>query len=109
MRMLKAIQAGQYDVAEKIREQFVPLEDLRNSINPVRVLHEAVRADILPSVPKLRNLDQEKIVAGVRLVVRIGLPGAHHAGRRVDEGAARVAETHGCGRPDGFSQIEPRG
>ena len=41
--MLKAIRAGDFARAEKIRQICKPLEDLRNAINPVRVLHEAVR------------------------------------------------------------------
>ncbi len=42
-RMLAAIIAKDYDLAEKIRRVFLPLEDLRNEINPIRVLHEAVQ------------------------------------------------------------------
>lgn len=42
MQMLHAIQAKRFDEAETIRAQFEPLEDLRNNINPIRVLHEAV-------------------------------------------------------------------
>ena len=41
-RMHTAIKSGDYATAETIREQFRPLEDLRNEINPIRVLHEAV-------------------------------------------------------------------
>lgn len=41
-RMLRAITSKEYDLAEKIRKIFLPLEDLRNEINPIRVLHEAV-------------------------------------------------------------------
>ncbi len=42
MQMLHAIQSERYDEAEAIRKQFCELEDLRNNINPIRVLHEAV-------------------------------------------------------------------
>ena len=42
-RMLDAMRAGNWAEAERIRKVFQPLEDLRNSINPIRVLHEAVR------------------------------------------------------------------
>jgi len=42
-RMLAAIIAKDYDLAEKIRRVFLPLENLRNEINPIRVLHEAVQ------------------------------------------------------------------
>ncbi len=41
-RMLKAIHEKDYDLAESIRHTFLPLEGLRNEINPIRVLHEAV-------------------------------------------------------------------
>lgn len=41
-KMLAAIVSRDYDRAEQIRKEFLPLEDLRNEINPIRVLHEAV-------------------------------------------------------------------
>lgn len=41
-KMLRAIASKDYDLAEKIRRIFVPLEELRNEINPIRVLHEAI-------------------------------------------------------------------
>jgi dihydrodipicolinate synthase/N-acetylneuraminate lyase len=41
-KMLGAIVARDFDLAESIRKQFLPLENLRNEINPIRVLHEAV-------------------------------------------------------------------
>lgn len=41
-KMLAAIVGRDYDTAEQIRKVFLPLEDLRNQINPIRVLHEAV-------------------------------------------------------------------
>jgi dihydrodipicolinate synthase/N-acetylneuraminate lyase len=40
--MLEACRAGNWDEAGRIRKIFEPLENLRNEINPVRVLHEAV-------------------------------------------------------------------
>jgi dihydrodipicolinate synthase/N-acetylneuraminate lyase len=40
--MLEACRAGNWDEAERIRKVFEPLEDLRNEINPVRILHGAV-------------------------------------------------------------------
>jgi dihydrodipicolinate synthase/N-acetylneuraminate lyase len=42
MQMLRAIQSGDDRLAERIRQTFAPLERLRNTINPVRVLHAAV-------------------------------------------------------------------
>jgi dihydrodipicolinate synthase/N-acetylneuraminate lyase len=59
--MLKAIRAKDWDRAEQIRATFRPLEDIRNAINPIRVLHEAVRlagiADTGPLLPLLSNLE----------------------------------------------------
>ena len=59
-KMLAAIQAKNYDLAEDIRKRFIPLEDLRNEINPIRVLHEAVSlcgiADTGPHLPLLSGL-----------------------------------------------------
>jgi dihydrodipicolinate synthase/N-acetylneuraminate lyase len=61
-QMLAALRAKDYAKAEQIREIFRPLEDLRNAINPIRVLHEAVRlagiADTGPLLPLLTNLDE---------------------------------------------------
>ena len=44
MQMMHAIHAGDFETAESIRRWFQPLEDLRNEINPIRVLHHAVAA-----------------------------------------------------------------
>ena len=60
-QMLHALLEKNWQQAERIREIFKPLEDLRNAINPIRVLHEAVRlADIAqtgPLLPLLSNLE----------------------------------------------------
>ncbi len=60
--MLEAIRAGHWEKAEAIRQTFKPLEDLRNAINPIRVLHEAVSlAGIARTgkiLPLLTNLDE---------------------------------------------------
>jgi dihydrodipicolinate synthase/N-acetylneuraminate lyase len=60
--MLTAIRAGNWEQAEGIRAIFRPLEDLRNAINPIRVLHEAVRlagiADTGKALPLLTNLEE---------------------------------------------------
>jgi len=64
MEMLRAIQAGDYDRAESIRKQFCGLEDLRNSIQPIRVLHHAVAAAGIaatgPMQPMLSELSAEQ-------------------------------------------------
>lgn len=42
MLMLAAIKRGDYAAAEELRRKFAPLEHLRDSLSPVRVLHAAV-------------------------------------------------------------------
>ena len=63
MQMLRAIKAGEFEQADQIRQIFSPLEDLRNSINPVRVLHTAVTmskiATMGPLMPLLSGLGEE--------------------------------------------------
>ncbi|MAS95452.1 MAG: dihydrodipicolinate synthase family protein [Verrucomicrobiales bacterium] len=58
--LLKTVQAGNIDRAREIQAIFSPLEDLRNGINPVRVLHEAVKlagiADTGPALPLLSGI-----------------------------------------------------
>jgi dihydrodipicolinate synthase/N-acetylneuraminate lyase len=41
-QILKAICENDHETAEAIRKIFLPLENLRNEVNPIRVLHEAV-------------------------------------------------------------------
>jgi dihydrodipicolinate synthase/N-acetylneuraminate lyase len=60
---LAAIRAGNWSKAERLRTIFKPLEDLRNAINPIRVLHESLRlsgiADTGPLMPLLTNLEEK--------------------------------------------------
>lgn len=64
MALLRALAAQDVAAAESIREQFRPLETLRDAISPVRVLHEAVRlagvAETGPIVPPLSGLDDHQ-------------------------------------------------
>lgn len=41
MDLLQAIQAGNWDEAETLREKFLPLEQLRDSLGPITILHRA--------------------------------------------------------------------
>lgn len=73
MSMLRAIKSGDFLAAEETRKTFVPLEDLRNSINPVRVLHTAITlggiADSGPIIPLLSEVpdsDRPAIKAAAR-------------------------------------------
>jgi dihydrodipicolinate synthase/N-acetylneuraminate lyase len=61
-KMLRAVNAGDLETAETIRGLFKPLEDLRNEINPIRVLHQAVAlaglAETGPALPLLSELPE---------------------------------------------------
>jgi dihydrodipicolinate synthase/N-acetylneuraminate lyase len=61
MDMLRAIKSSDFATAERIQTLFRPLEDLRNAINPIRVLHTAVRlvgiAETGPLIPLLSEVD----------------------------------------------------
>ena len=60
MRLLHLLQEGRYDEAEAVREQYLGLEDCRDSISPIRVLHDAVTmsgvADMGPMLPLLTGI-----------------------------------------------------
>ncbi|MDF1851460.1 MAG: dihydrodipicolinate synthase family protein [Verrucomicrobiales bacterium] len=60
----EAVQSKDLIRAREIQKIFRPLEDLRNGINPVRVLHEAVRlagiADTGPALPLLSGISEEE-------------------------------------------------
>ncbi len=62
--LLEVIQSGNLQRAEEIQAIFKPLEDLRNGINPIRVLHEAVElagiAKTGPQIPLLCGLNTEQ-------------------------------------------------
>lgn len=67
MQMLRALQAEEYETAETIRQVFSPLEDLRNSINPIRVLHTALTlagvAETGPMIPLLSEIEEADLPA----------------------------------------------
>lgn len=69
MAILKALQAGDVKAASRIRQQFIPLEDLRDAHSPLRVLHEAVRlagiSETGPILPFLDGLTDETILAEI--------------------------------------------
>jgi dihydrodipicolinate synthase/N-acetylneuraminate lyase len=59
--ILRALKAGRKQEAEDLRAKFLALEDLRDGLSPIRVLHEAVTlsgiADMGPILPLFANLD----------------------------------------------------
>ncbi len=75
MQMMQAIHAGDWETAESIRQWFQPLEDLRNEIHPIRVLHHAVAAagvaETGPLTPLLSDLpaaDVARIAKAVEMM-----------------------------------------
>ncbi len=60
MKMLAMIKAKRYDEAEKIRAAYIPFEDCRDGISPIRVLHDGVSlagiAEMGPMLPMLTGL-----------------------------------------------------
>ena len=81
MAMMRAIHAKDFAKAEAIRASFCPLEDLRNTIQPIRVLHEAVAAagiaDTGPMQPLLGELtDANKSAIKQAVQALIALPPA---------------------------------
>jgi dihydrodipicolinate synthase/N-acetylneuraminate lyase len=63
MRMLELLRAQRWADAERIRADYMPLEDCRDEISPIRVLHDAVSlagiADMGPMLPMLSGLDEK--------------------------------------------------
>lgn len=61
MDLLRAVRARDFVTAERLRTRFAPLEHLRDSISPVRVLHAAVQlagiADTGPIIPLLSPIE----------------------------------------------------
>lgn len=61
MQLLDLLQRGRYAEAELIRARYMPLEDCRDAISPIRVLHDAVTlsgvADMGPMLPLLTGLE----------------------------------------------------
>ncbi|MGE5095718.1 MAG: dihydrodipicolinate synthase family protein [Betaproteobacteria bacterium] len=64
MRILELLEAGRYDEAAAIREKYIALEDQRDRLGPIRVLHDAVTlagiADMGPVLPMIANLDAQE-------------------------------------------------
>ena len=78
MQLLKLIKAARYDEAQALRAHYLPLEDQRDAINPIRTLHEAVTlagiADMGPILPTMSNIEPQ-YVDGVREAARKLLAG----------------------------------
>ena len=64
MALLHHLQAGEFDRAVEVRARFMALEDCRDAISPIRVLHDAVTlagvAEMGPMLPLLSGLTQRE-------------------------------------------------
>ena len=63
-KLLALLKEKRYEQAEKVRAAYIPLEDQRDALGPIRVLHEAVTlagiADMGPILPMISNLDAKE-------------------------------------------------
>jgi dihydrodipicolinate synthase/N-acetylneuraminate lyase len=63
MRLLQLVKAKRWEEAERVRAAYIALEDCRDQLSPIRVLHEAVTlagiADMGPMLPMLSNLEEK--------------------------------------------------
>lgn len=73
--MLRAIQAGDFATANTIRGEFLELENLRNRIHPIRVLHRAIElagiATTGPMLPMLGELSASDTAAVARVALEL--------------------------------------
>jgi dihydrodipicolinate synthase/N-acetylneuraminate lyase len=67
LELLRAVQRRDFAAGESIRARFEPVETLRDSISPVRVLHSAVKlagiCDTGPISPPLSNIESNYLPA----------------------------------------------
>jgi 4-hydroxy-tetrahydrodipicolinate synthase len=67
--ILKAVGMGDQQTIARLRDNFIPLENLRDKHSPLRVLHEAVRlagiAETGPMLPFLSNIDDPEILRAI--------------------------------------------
>jgi dihydrodipicolinate synthase/N-acetylneuraminate lyase len=74
--LLSLLQDGKYAEAQEVRARYLPLEDCRDGISPIRVLHDAVTlaglADMGPMLPLLTGLstaEREKVGPAARALL----------------------------------------
>ena len=79
----RAAAAGDWQEAERLRSVFEPLEDLRNAISPICVLHEAVAAagvaetgPLLPLLDRVPEADRAAIAAAAKHLLAVDAAGA---------------------------------
>lgn len=71
---LSAVRKGDMDRASALWEKFIPIEDLRDTHSPIRVLHEAVRlagiAETGPMMPLLSNITDPDVCAQIETAAK---------------------------------------
>lgn len=71
MAFLQAVREADWSRAQSLWEKFVPLEDLRDTHSPIRVLHEAVRlagiAETGPMMPLISNISNPEVLSAIEL------------------------------------------
>ena len=69
MALLQALRQSNLTEAQRLRELFIPLEDLRDAHSPLRVLHEAIRlagiCESGPMLPFLSNIEEPAVVSSI--------------------------------------------
>ncbi|MBN8999169.1 MAG: dihydrodipicolinate synthase family protein [Rhizobiales bacterium] len=89
--LLAALKAGRRDEADRIRTLFLPLEDLRDRLSPIRVLHAAVAlagiAETGPLAPFLSSIEDASDLAAIGAAARELSAASRSAGRSRAEGA----------------------
>lgn len=67
--ILRALTSGDGAEAARLRDAFMPLEDLRDAHSPMRVLHEAVRlagiAETGPMLPFFHSIEEPELLAKI--------------------------------------------
>ncbi|WP_025135817.1 dihydrodipicolinate synthase family protein [Achromobacter sp. DH1f] len=95
MRLLHLLAAGHYDEAESVRQHYLGLEDCRDGISPIRVLHDAVTlsgvADMGPMLPLLTGIssaERERVAPVAQALAAWDRASADHAGAISDRKTA---------------------
>jgi dihydrodipicolinate synthase/N-acetylneuraminate lyase len=82
--LLEALKRGRYDEAERLRALYMPLEDLRDALSPIRVLHKAVSlaqiAQMGPLLPMLSNLGVQHHAALRDVAAKLAADDCEHVG-----------------------------
>ena len=100
MRLLHLLAAGRYGEAESVRQHYLGLEDCRDGISPIRVLHDAVTlsgvADMGPMLPLLTGIssaERERVAPVAQALAAWDRTSADEAGAISDRKTACLLYT----------------